>query len=120
MGVSREPRVALRSGLAPCHTLTLSSRVSFTRLSIHKSQGQTLERVKVDLGGLFEAGQGYVALSRATTMVRRYRCGKALGFAFQELRLTASVATGRSASTAIQSKQVGFRGHGHPYAFGAP
>ncbi|ESK98247.1 dna repair and recombination protein pif1 [Moniliophthora roreri MCA 2997] len=37
-------------------------------LSIHKSQGQTLERVKVDLRNIFEKGQAYVALSRATTM----------------------------------------------------
>ena len=37
-------------------------------LSIHKSQGQTLERVRVDLRRAFEKGQAYVALSRATTM----------------------------------------------------
>ena len=37
-------------------------------LSIHKAQGQTLERVKVDLGRVFEKGQAYVALSRATTI----------------------------------------------------
>lgn len=37
-------------------------------LSVHKSQGQTLERVKVDLKRTFEKGQAYVALSRATSM----------------------------------------------------
>jgi ATP-dependent exoDNAse (exonuclease V) alpha subunit len=38
-------------------------------ITIHKSQGQTLERMIVDLtGGMFSFGQLYVALSRCTSM----------------------------------------------------
>ena len=38
-------------------------------VTIHKSQGKTLEKVKVDLtGGSFAPGQLYVALSRCTTL----------------------------------------------------
>ncbi|QRV89235.1 ATP-dependent DNA helicase PIF1 [Ceratobasidium sp. AG-Ba] len=37
-------------------------------LTVHKAQGQTLERVRVDLEGTFEKGQAYVALSRCTTI----------------------------------------------------
>jgi hypothetical protein len=38
-------------------------------LTIHKSQGKTIEKVHVDLGaGSFETGQTYVALSRCPTM----------------------------------------------------
>lgn len=36
-------------------------------LSIHKAQGQTISRLRIDLKKVFEKGQVYVALSRATS-----------------------------------------------------
>eukprot|EP01126_Amoeba_proteus_P015543 TRINITY_DN17009_c0_g1_i4.p1 TRINITY_DN17009_c0_g1~~TRINITY_DN17009_c0_g1_i4.p1 ORF type:complete len:362 (-),score=85.50 TRINITY_DN17009_c0_g1_i4:8-1093(-) len=37
-------------------------------MSIHKSQGMTIDRLKVDIANTFAAGQAYVALSRATSL----------------------------------------------------
>lgn len=36
-------------------------------MTVHKSQGQTIQRLKVDLDGCFEVGQAYTALSRAVS-----------------------------------------------------
>ncbi|GMK58364.1 hypothetical protein CspeluHIS016_0503960 [Cutaneotrichosporon spelunceum] len=49
-------------------------------ITIHKSQGLTLDKVCVDLGGAFDFGQAYVAVSRATGLdgleVRQYTRSK--------------------------------------------
>ncbi|KAF2077397.1 hypothetical protein CYY_001325 [Polysphondylium violaceum] len=37
-------------------------------LSIHKGQGMSIDKLIIDLGGVFECGQTYVALSRATSL----------------------------------------------------
>ena len=57
--------IAVLSYGVSCHQVPL---ILAWALSIHKSQGQTIQRVKVDLGRVFEKGQSYVALSRAATM----------------------------------------------------
>lgn len=53
-------------------------------LSIHKSQGQTLERVRVDLQKIFECGQGTVVFYTVNTSRTRFNskcsiCGVVTG-----------------------------------------
>jgi len=52
-------------------------------ITIHKSQGMTLDRAEIDLTKTFEAGQGYVALSR----VKNFEGIKLVGYNEMSLRL---------------------------------
>lgn len=76
-------------------------------LSIHKAQGQTLERVKVDLGKVFEKGQAYVALSRATSkqglQVLNFQKSRVMAHA----RVVEFYNKLYSAETALQKKAAG-------------
>lgn len=45
-------------------------------ITIHRSQGQTYDKVNLHLGGIFASGQLYVALSRCKSIENTYFCRK--------------------------------------------
>ena len=53
--------------LGECRRMQVPLKLCWA-LTMHKAQGQSIDRVKVDLNGSFQNGQAYVALSRAKTM----------------------------------------------------
>jgi ATP-dependent DNA helicase PIF1 len=44
-------------------------------ITVHKSQGMTLEKAEIDLSRAFTYGMGYAALSRLTTLKGLYLLG---------------------------------------------
>lgn len=88
-------------------------------LSIHKAQGQTLERVKVDLGKIFEKGQAYVALSRATCQeglqITRFDPKKVMAHEKVRTFYDSLYSVERATKAAEQAPKVGERSKGDVY-----